>query len=254
MDLEKLYFENKSLLYHVAKRYIWAINKDPANSIEDLMQQGFFGLVTASETYDESLGCTFKTWAGLFIRNEIRSLLGLRSTKKCPELSAISLDKNIGSDEDEFTLLDTLEDEHAQEAFDSVEDREIREQIRQRISAIEHSLQRQTMQLTVIDGLTQKQVAEKFGVSTSYVGRLVKEGRKALSKDPYIRELARIEDETPYYLHKGVMAFRSDLTSVTEYAALWRIEHKEKLENLRKIHLGTRPATDGENVDPNYQS
>lgn len=249
MDLEKLYLENKGLLYHFAKRYVWAIERDPTNSIEDLIQQGFFGLVTAYETYDENTGCSFGTWAGFWIRKEMRTLLGLRSTKKCPELYAVSLDKNLGSDENEFSLLDTLEDEHASEAYDSIESREIVEQIRQRISAIEHNLQRQTMQLTVIDGLTQKEIAEKLGVSASYIGQLFREGRKKLSEDPYIRELARIEDETPYHRNKGVKAFRSDLTSVTEYAAIWRIEQKEKLERLRQIHLGIHPTPDSESVD-----
>ena len=61
-----------------------------------------------------------------------------------------------------------------------------------------------------------------------------------LSRDIHLRALADIDDRTRFYARKGVGAFMSDRTSVTERAALWRIEQREEL--MRKA---ARPNNKG---------
>ncbi len=64
---DKLVLHNMGLVYSVAQRY-WKSSLP----IEDLVQEGVFGLMRAAERYDPSLGNTFSTYAVAWIRHFVR--------------------------------------------------------------------------------------------------------------------------------------------------------------------------------------
>lgn len=239
LNLDTLYQENKGLLYFFAKRYYGQLEKDPAVDVDDLIQQGFFGLVRAAKTYNENLDVTFAHWASFHIRREMRLIVGLHGSKIRPEIGAVSLDAPL-TDGDDFSLMDTLEDESAPEAFLSVEEKQLCAKVRERVEALGNEKQRFAVWETSIKGRDQASVGDDLGVSGARVGQLVQEGYKALRLDPELRELARIELETRFHAHKGVRAFNVDWMSVTEAAAIWRIEQKEKLNRFEAIRNKTR--------------
>jgi len=98
---------HKGLVYHIAKQYIRVCTFDRAVDIEDLAQAGYMGLIQAVQTYDESKGA-FSTWAGIYIKMEIRKVLGLSRRDQRADHGAASLDEMLPGAED-ITLLDTLE-------------------------------------------------------------------------------------------------------------------------------------------------
>ena len=54
--------DNVRLLWYLARKYAPACALDRAVDVDDLVQAGFFGLIRAKETFDESRG---KTVGGL---------------------------------------------------------------------------------------------------------------------------------------------------------------------------------------------
>lgn len=64
-NLEELYLRNRNLIASVANRY-----KGYAD-FDDLMQEGYFGLVKAAEYWKESRGAKFSSYALLWIRKYI---------------------------------------------------------------------------------------------------------------------------------------------------------------------------------------
>lgn len=71
-NMEQLYVQNKGLLYKIVKRYR---NIDRMTDIDDLMQQGYIGLVEAVEHYDPDKGTLFMTYASHWIRKNIKRYL-----------------------------------------------------------------------------------------------------------------------------------------------------------------------------------
>ncbi|MBR4396474.1 MAG: sigma-70 family RNA polymerase sigma factor, partial [Methanobrevibacter sp.] len=60
--MEQLYLQNKGLIAQVAKKYCGYAE------IEDLLQEGYFGLLKAAESFDDTKGANFVTHAYEHIR------------------------------------------------------------------------------------------------------------------------------------------------------------------------------------------
>lgn len=166
---------NLRLVAHIVKKY-QAGNR----SMEDMISIGTIGLIKAINTYNESKGSRLVTYASRCIENEL--LMRLRQERK--EAREVSLYEPIGTDKEgnEISLMDiiSVEDEnilhdiivsdhihHISDIFFSVLDK--REQT---VLTLRYGLFRN-------DEMTQKDIAEKLGISRSYVSRIEK---KALLK------------------------------------------------------------------------
>ena len=99
--------------------------------IEDLVQSGYLALVKAVETYKQENGA-FSTWLTCHLKNTFADVTGYRTQrdKNDPLNNALSLEKTIADGED-FTLADTIEDPHAADAMQSIEDRIWFDQLRE---------------------------------------------------------------------------------------------------------------------------
>lgn len=166
---------NLRLVAHIVKKY-QAGNR----SMEDMISIGTIGLIKAINTYNESKGSRLVTYASRCIENEL--LMRLRQERK--EAKEVSLYEPIGTDKEgnEISLMDiiSVEDEnilhdiivsdhihHISDIFFSVLDK--REQT---VLTLRYGLFHN-------DEMTQKDIAEKLGISRSYVSRIEK---KALLK------------------------------------------------------------------------
>lgn len=65
-NLGRLYENNRGLIAKIAARYLWA------GELDDLTQEGFFGLVTAAERWTPEGGAVFSTYAAEWIRQAIQ--------------------------------------------------------------------------------------------------------------------------------------------------------------------------------------
>lgn len=167
---EKLIKHNLRLVAHIANKY-----KSNFSDSDDLISVGTIGLIKAVRTYDIDKASSFSTYASRCIENEI--LMLFRSEKKLN--SEVSLDSTIGVDKDgnDMSLSDIIAD-----------DRENLEQKTSRkiaLEKIENSarLNLDKRELFVIShryGLfkktpkTQKEIADRLGISRSYISRIEK--------------------------------------------------------------------------------
>lgn len=166
---------NLRLVAHIVKKY-----QTGNRSMEDMISIGTIGLIKAINTYNESKGSRLVTYASRCIENEL--LMRLRQERK--EAREVSLYEPIGTDKEgnEISLMDIIsaDDEnilhdiivsdhihHISDIFFSVLDK--REQV---VLTLRYGLFHN-------DEMTQKDIAEKLGISRSYVSRIEK---KALLK------------------------------------------------------------------------
>jgi len=178
-DLEArdtLIAHNLRLVAHIIKKYC-SCNTNQ----EDLISIGTIGLIKAVNTFDTSKGIRLSSYAARCIENEI--LMYFRSTKKSAQ--DISMNQPIDSDKDgsALTLMDVLATDD--NIFDDL-DRKIKcEQLYKflkELSPREQTILRLRYGLDGDDPQTQREVAEKLGISRSYVSRIEKRALETLHK------------------------------------------------------------------------
>lgn len=166
---EELIVHNLRLVVYIAKKF-----ESTGVNIEDLISIGTIGLIKSVNTFCPGKNIKLATYASRCIENEI--LMHLR--KIAPQKMEISLDEplNIDWDGNELMLCDVLGSD-----TDEI-NREIEEEDEKRmlLKVIDTLPERER---TIIDmrfglgdkrELTQKEVADKLGISQSYISRLEK--------------------------------------------------------------------------------
>lgn len=166
---EKLIIHNLRLVVYIAKKF-----ENSGVNIEDLISIGTIGLIKAVNTFSPEKNIKLATYASRCIENEI--LMHLR--KIASQKVEISLDEPLNTDWDgnELILADVLGSDG-----DEI-NREIEEEDEKRIllKVIDTLPQREKEIIDMRFGLgeqpelTQKQVADKLGISQSYISRLEK--------------------------------------------------------------------------------
>lgn len=123
---------------------------------EDIFQDGVVGLIRAVDTFDESRGIVFSTYASVCIINGVR--MGFRKEKKQPE--TISFDQPLPNTED-LTYGDLSSGSYEMDYFD--------------ISAFLKKLTAEEMAIFRLrnQGYTQAEIAAITGRSQSMVSRII---------------------------------------------------------------------------------
>lgn len=169
---------NLRLVAHVIKKY-YAAREDQ----EDLISIGTFGLIKAIGSFNPDKGARLATYASRCIENEI--LMYFRSRKK--QASEISLSEPIDSDKDGnmLSLVDVIcSNENITEA---IEQTESRTHLLNCVNTVLNTREREIIFLRyglVTDiPLTQREVAQKCGISRSYVSRIEKKALETLKAE-----------------------------------------------------------------------
>lgn len=172
--VELLIKHNLRLVAHIAKKYSNYPDTD------ELISIGSIGLIKAIRTYKAGKGTQLATYAAKCIENEI--LMTLRVNKK--HRSNVSLSDPVGTDREgnELTLIDLLSSED-DGVISDVENRMLIEKIMELTKSClderEYLIIKMRYGLNNTPQLTQREVAEKFNISRSYISRIEK---KALNK------------------------------------------------------------------------
>ncbi|MBQ9038112.1 MAG: sigma-70 family RNA polymerase sigma factor [Clostridia bacterium] len=231
---EELYEQNHDLLQLLARRWAAHCERDPAVSVEDLAQAGFFGLIEAAETFDEKAGKSWFGWAAWHVYGEFEKALGYREGKPTrAHTGALALDAPVSVDDAEgLTFLDTLPDDSLPDIDAGALLDDLQKRVREAVGRLQDERQRRTVELCDLEGKPLREAAESFGVSVERARQLHRKSLQQLKKDKQLRALvddpARLDERTRFHAHKGVAAFNRDWTSVTEAAALWRVEQRER--------------------------
>ncbi len=170
--------KNLRLVVYIAKKF-----ENSGVNIEDLISIGTIGLMKAINSYDMDKNIKLATYASRCIENEI--LMYLRKNNRIKTEISIDEPINVDSEGNDLSLADILGTDN-DAIFKSVEDEENKKILVRCIEGLEDR-EKVIMKLRYgFDGrdeLTQKEVADKLGISQSYISRLEKKVINDLKKD-----------------------------------------------------------------------
>ena len=169
---------NLRLVAYIARRF-----EKTGINIEDLISIGTIGLIKAVNTYRSDKNIKLATYASRCIENEI--LMHLRKT--APQKSEVSFDEPLNTDWDgnELLLSDILgtdEDLIMKPIEDDVDRRLLMDAVNT-LSAREKEIITLRFGLGGQEEKTQKEVADRMGISQSYISRLEKRIIARLKKE-----------------------------------------------------------------------
>ena len=160
---------NLRLVAHIVKKYYTA-NRDQ----DDLISVGTIGLIKAIDSFNIDNGARFATYAGKCLQNEI--LMYFRAQKKQSMENSLSDAVDVDKDGNPLTYMDILSVDD-----DIIDEIDLRIRSAKLYKAISEKLDdRERTVITLRYGLTggrcytQREVAERLGISRSYVSRIEK--------------------------------------------------------------------------------
>ena len=166
---QTLILHNLRLVSHIVRKYYAT-----AKNQEDLVSIGTIGLCKAVDSFKIENGARFATYAAKCIQNEI--LMHFRSQKK---LSAeVSMNETIDVDRDgnplTYTDVISSEEDLPEEVMRSVEADRALALVRTRLDSRERQIITLRFGLGGVPAMTQREIADKLGISRSYVSRIEK--------------------------------------------------------------------------------
>ena len=172
---EKLIRHNLRLVVYISKKF-----DNVGTGIEDLISIGTIGLIKAVNTYKPEKNIKLATYASRCIENEI--LMYIR--KNASHKGDVSIDEPLNCDWDgnELLLSDVLRTEENSVSEDlekSEDEKTVREAVAS-LSDREREIIEMRYGLYGRREMTQKEVADKLGISQSYISRLEKKIIKGL--------------------------------------------------------------------------
>ena len=175
---QRLVEHNLRLVVYIARRF-----ESTGINLEDLISIGTIGLIKAIETYKLDKKIRLATYASRCIENEI--LMHIRKTAN--QKAEVSLDEpiNMDCDGNELLLCDVLgteEDLILRPLEEDVDLCVLRQALRE-LPGREREIVLMRFGLEGRKELTQKEVAQKMGISQSYISRLEKRIMQRLRKE-----------------------------------------------------------------------
>ena len=169
---------NLRLVVYISRRF-----ENTGVNLEDLISIGTIGLIKAVNTYRRDKNIKLATYASRCIENEI--LMHIR--KISAQKAEISLDEPINMDYDgnELLLSDILgtDENVVTGALEDDVDLQILRKALTELPQREQEIMQMRYGLAGRKELTQKEVAEKMGISQSYISRLEKKIMIRLKKE-----------------------------------------------------------------------
>lgn len=166
---QELIEHNLRLVVYIARRF-----ENTGINIEDLISIGTIGLIKAVETYQPSKNIKLATYASRCIENEI--LMYLR--KNANRRNEVSFDEPLNTDWDgnELLLSDVLgtDNDIVMRPIEDAADRYLLRTAIRRLTPREREIITLRFGLGGVQERTQKEVADRLGISQSYISRLEK--------------------------------------------------------------------------------
>ncbi len=165
---------NLRLVAHIVKKYYTQTSDQ-----EDLISIGTIGLIKGITTFNGAKGAKLATYAARCVENEV--LMHFRAQRKSAQDVSLSEQIETGADGAALSLMDVVSED--EDLLELVSNRERCVQVRQAVQDCLTEQERQVICMRYgIGGCVpsrQREVAEKLGISRSYVSRIEK---RALGK------------------------------------------------------------------------
>ena len=179
LDVRQILIEhNLRLVVYIAKKF-----DNTGIGLEDLISIGTIGLIKAVNTYRSDKNTKLATYASRCIENEI--LMYLR--KSVNQRTEISIDERLNTDWDgnELLLSDVLgtDPDCVMRPVEDDAEKQILAAVLRRLPPREQTIISMRFGLSGQDEMTQKEVADKLGISQSYISRLEKRIIQRMKKE-----------------------------------------------------------------------
>ena len=165
---------NLRLVAHISRKY-----QNGEEDMEDLISIGTIGLIKAIATFNYERGNRLATYAARCIDNELMYFRGKKKTSR-----EVSLYEPIGTDKEgnQINLMDVVESTD-RDIFEIIELKGNTRKVYEAIPRVLNSREREIIEwrygLYNRKPVTQREIADKLGISRSYVSRIEK---RALEK------------------------------------------------------------------------
>lgn len=175
---KKLIEHNLRLVVYISKRF-----ENTGVNIEDLISIGTIGLIKAVNTFNSAKNIKLATYASRCIENEILMYLRKISSQR----TEISFDEPLNTDWDgnELLLSDILgtDGDLVMRPIEADVDRQLLRQALEKLDERERTIITLRFGLGGGEEQTQKEVADRMGISQSYISRLEKRIIQRLKKE-----------------------------------------------------------------------
>ncbi len=176
---ELLINHNLRLVAHIVKKYNNSLEAD------DLISVGTIGLIKAVDSFDDSKGVLLSTYASRCIENEI--LMLIRANKKHKDIVSLNSMLSPKTDSDEMELANLIPAETEEDVFHQVEVgclmQDVEKAMKKYLTPMEQEIIKYRYGICGYDIKTQKEVAEIFNISRSYISRIESKVIKVLQKN-----------------------------------------------------------------------
>lgn len=166
---------NLRLVAHIVKKY-YAQSED----VEDLISIGTIGLIKGINTYKPEKGVKLSSYVSRCIENEI--LMSFRGKRKSAGDVSLSEALDVEEEGGALSFLDVLSQE--EDLTEQLSREEICSRLRRAVDTVLNEREAKIIRLRYgLDGgeaLTQRQTAELFSISRSYVSRIEKHALEKL--------------------------------------------------------------------------
>lgn len=170
---------NLRLVAHIVKKYNNSLEAD------DLISVGTIGLIKAVDSFDSKKGVLLSTYASRCIENEI--LMLIRSNKKHKDTISLNTILAPKNDSDDLELSNLIPSESEDEVFSQVETnclmQDVLTAMKKDLTDMEQKIIKYRYGICGYPLKTQKEVAEIFGISRSYISRIENKILKILEKN-----------------------------------------------------------------------
>lgn len=169
---------NLRLVVYIAKKF-----DNTGIGVEDLISIGTIGLMKAVNTYNPHKQIKLATYASRCIENEI--LMYLRRTSKHKLEVSIDEPLNVDWDGNELLLSDILgtQEDIVEKGMEQEAERQLLKNALKQLKERERYIIELRYGLSGKEPLTQKEVADKLGISQSYISRIEKRIIRQLKQD-----------------------------------------------------------------------
>ena len=175
---EPLITHNLRLVVYIAKKF-----ESPGAGVEDLISIGTIGLIKAVDSFDPKKGIKLSSYASRCIENEI--LMFFRSGKKSAQ--DVSLNEPIDTDKDgnALTILDTMavEDTIADDLDTRMKSEKLYGFLQRALTPRERTIVVLRYGLFGCRPQPQREVAQRLGISRSYISRIEKKALEKLRRE-----------------------------------------------------------------------
>ena len=176
---EVLINHNLRLVAHIVKKY--------SNSLEadDLISVGTIGLIKAVDSFKGNKGVLLSTYASRCIENEI--LMLIRANKKHKDSVSLNTILSPKADSDDMELANLIPAESEEDVFAQVETQvlmtDVEKIMKNHLTEMEQEILKYRYGIMGYPQKTQKEVADIFNISRSYISRIESKIIKILKKN-----------------------------------------------------------------------